>query len=168
MGVLAEKSEMRVSTKGRRNLPFGQGGYEGGLGIDARDAPAAPGFEGDPEEAARWKGKSYGTDGKKYFSFKLIDMGVGVTETGSARGDAIINLMLFEADEDGRTGEHVRPEVKPAMERRYIGGSGGAFEKLWKEREGTVVAILNPQLMKPLSVSMPLVTEGLTKSIFEH
>ena len=39
-----------------------------------------------------------------------------------------------------------------AMQRRtYKGGSGGAYEKFWKAREGTLVAILNPRIMKPWS-----------------
>jgi minichromosome maintenance protein 10 len=37
--------------------------------------------------------------------------------------------------------------------KEYKGGSGGAFEKFWKETNGTVVAVLNPRIMKPWSVS---------------
>lgn len=33
--------------------------------------------------------------------------------------------------------------------KEYKGGSGGAFEKFWKETNGTVIAILNPRIMKP-------------------
>lgn len=36
--------------------------------------------------------------------------------------------------------------------KEYKGGSGGAFEKFWKELNGTVVAILNPRIMKPWQV----------------
>jgi len=38
--------------------------------------------------------------------------------------------------------------------KEYKGGSGGAFEKFWKELNGTVVAILNPRIMKPWQVSI--------------
>ena len=43
----------------------------------------------------------------------------------------------------------IDPSLSFFNKRNYKGGSGGAYEKFWKAREGTVVAILNPKIMKP-------------------
>ncbi|KAJ2925004.1 hypothetical protein H1R20_g12108, partial [Candolleomyces eurysporus] len=88
--------------------------------------------------------------GKKYTNMKLIDFGARAksSATGSkavVRGDAFLSLLLFEADSvdlvdkgDGRKPEKV-----------YKGGSRGAFEALEKLKEGDVIALLNPRILKP-------------------
>lgn len=55
--------------------------------------------------------------------------------------------MLFEADEHA---EITREDG--TIEHRYKGGSGGAYEKYWKESAGAVVAILNPGILKNRNV----------------
>ncbi|KAG8851230.1 hypothetical protein FRB96_009433 [Tulasnella sp. 330] len=84
--------------------------------------------------------------GKKYVSIKLVDFGhkPGSKGSGSASGDAMLTLLLFEADMVSKDQEKARGST------RYKGGSGGAFEELLpKLREGAVVAILNPRVLKP-------------------
>jgi minichromosome maintenance protein 10 len=39
-------------------------------------------------------------------------------------------------------------------EKIYKGGSRGAFETMAKLREGSVIALLNPRVLKPLQVSV--------------
>ncbi|CDO73927.1 hypothetical protein BN946_scf185016.g84 [Trametes cinnabarina] len=88
--------------------------------------------------------------GKKYVNMKLIDFGCrsqgSSADGGKAkiRGDAFLSLLLFESDtcdvvtrEDGK------------KEKVYRGGSRGAFERMSKLREGAVVALLNPKILKP-------------------
>ena len=119
--------------------------------------------EGDVDPNKRgWKSKnkdtssSEKTSGKKYVNLKLIDFGARSGTSSSAtggksviRGDAFLTLLLFEADgfdlvdrEGGRKPEKV-----------YRGGSRGAFEHLTDVKEGDVVALLNPKILKPYQVS---------------
>ncbi|PWN51140.1 hypothetical protein IE53DRAFT_368331 [Violaceomyces palustris] len=99
---------------------------------------------------------------RKYMKIKLVDLSVhqGTDSTGKTRGDSILSLLLFQADEvvvGGGGGGFVRGEVDQFLqatrekrrETRYRNGSGGAFEKLCKEREGTVIAIMNPRVLRP-------------------
>ncbi|KAF9529132.1 hypothetical protein CPB83DRAFT_812965 [Crepidotus variabilis] len=109
------------------------------------------------EKHRHWKNKDGGeaekpSGGKKFVNIRLIDFGARTGSSSSAnggksviRGDAYLNLLLFEADafdlvprEDGR---------KP--EKLYRGGSGGAFEHLTNTKEGDVIALLNPKILKP-------------------
>jgi len=90
--------------------------------------------------------------GKKYVNLKLINFGARSLSTiGGAsviRGDAFLTLLLFKSDgfdliprEDG---------MKP--EKIYKGGSRGAFEHLTNVKEGDVIALLNPKILKPFQV----------------
>ncbi|KAL1687939.1 hypothetical protein GGG16DRAFT_61049 [Schizophyllum commune] len=88
--------------------------------------------------------------GKRFISFTLVDFGARKSSSATGgtsviRGDALLRLLLFEADscdlikhDDGR---------KPT--KVYRGGSRGAFEALSKVKEGDVIALLNPRLLKP-------------------
>lgn len=92
---------------------------------------------------------------KRFVSFTLVDFGArkASSSTGGTsviRGDALLRLLLFEADacdtikhDDGR---------KPT--KIYRGGSRGAFEALSKVKEGDVIALLNPRVLKPFQVRM--------------
>lgn len=89
--------------------------------------------------------------GKKYVNMKLIDFGARSSRSSSEatiRGDAFLSLLLFESDGydtikkgDGSRGEKI-----------YKGGSRGAFESMSKIKEGDVVALLNPKVLKPFQV----------------
>lgn len=98
---------------------------------------------GEGEVVKKGKGKEKEEQGprrKKYMSIKLVDFGTR-KEGKEVRGDALLTMLLFEADrvtDGGKT---------------YRGGSGGAFEACMKLHEGAVIAILNPKIMKPYKVS---------------
>ncbi|KAH8084898.1 hypothetical protein BXZ70DRAFT_565895 [Cristinia sonorae] len=115
-----------------------------------------------------WKGKTKQQQmtkpsGKKYINLKLIDFGCrsGSSASGgksTIRGDAYLSLLLFESDlveeivgEDGK------------KEKIYRGGSKGAFERMSKLKEGAVVALLNPRILKPFqrSADTPHPTENI-------
>ncbi|KAG9310850.1 hypothetical protein JVU11DRAFT_8705 [Chiua virens] len=87
--------------------------------------------------------------GKKYVSMKLIDFGARSRPSALAgksviRGDAFLSLLLFESDGfDKLTGEDGN------VKKIYQGGSKGAFEAMSKLKEGDVVALLNPKVLKP-------------------
>lgn len=92
--------------------------------------------------------------GKKYINLKLIDFGCRTRSSASGgkatiRGDALLSLLLFEADrvEMVERDDGVKEKV-------YKGGSRGAFEKLSKLKEGSVVAFLNPRILKPFQARM--------------
>lgn len=88
---------------------------------------------------------------KKYVTLRLVDFGNRAPDlhTGKStiRGDALLNMILFEAEswtvdhtDDGRE------------QRVYKGGSGGAFEACANLRAGCVVGIMNPRILKPYQV----------------
>lgn len=91
--------------------------------------------------------------GKKYVNMRLVDFGARSRSSATGgkstiRGDAFLSLLLFESDgydkiagDDGRS------------EKVYKGGSRGAFESMSKLKEGDVVALLNPKILKPFQVS---------------
>jgi minichromosome maintenance protein 10 len=78
----------------------------------------------------------------------LIDFGAG-GKKGTSRGDASLSLLLFEADscDTVSKGNNLLPE------KIYRGGSRGAYETMARLREGSVVALLNPRVLKPLQVT---------------
>lgn len=81
----------------------------------------------------------------RYIQCTLVDLS---TIQAAAAGTGTLKLMLFEANEKTTMIEEDGYEVP-----RYKGGSGGAYEKFWKETEGAVVAILNPRVMRSQTVS---------------
>lgn len=73
---------------------------------------------------------------RKYFGCKLLDLNTEVVQSHrQLPGHCVLQMMLFES--------------KTHANQSFTGGSGGAFEKLWKERDGMLLAILNPRIMKP-------------------
>lgn len=91
--------------------------------------------------------------GKKFVNLKLIDFGCQ-SDTGAnggkpmIRGDALLSLLLFESDsfdtlDSGNGG---------LPKKVYKGGSKGAFEHMSKLREGAVIALLTPKILKPFQV----------------
>lgn len=85
---------------------------------------------------------------KKHMTLKLVDFG-SKSSSGSIKGDALLNLLLFEADSVTTSRETSSRKV----DRTYTGGSGGAFEESSKLSEGAVIAICNPRVLKPFQVS---------------
>jgi minichromosome maintenance protein 10 len=91
--------------------------------------------------------------GKKYVSLKLIDFGCQ-SDSGAnggkpiIRGDASLSLLLFESD----TFDTVDSKSGGLPKKVYKGGSKGAFEHMSKLREGAVIALLTPKILKPFQV----------------
>lgn len=126
-------------------------------------APVAVGIEeeGDgnthPEDLKGKKGKgkdeSTKSSGKKYINFKLIDFGSRSSSSATGgkaviRGDAFLSLLLFESDRFDLVTEEGRTKPKKI----YKGGSRGAYESLTKVKEGDIIALLNPKILKPFQV----------------
>jgi minichromosome maintenance protein 10 len=93
--------------------------------------------------------------GKKYVNVRLIDFGARAKSASSAtggkaviRGDAFLSLLLFEADRF----DLVTADGESKPKKIYRGGSGGAFEAMEKIKEGDVIALLNPKVLKPFQV----------------
>ena len=113
--------------------------------------------EGDGDNKKRWKGKAKAEQperhGKKFVNIKLIDFGArsgGPSRASTIRGDAFLTLLLFEAD----SYDVVAPEDGGKPQKMYRGGSKGAFEHLTDVREGDVIALLNPKILKPFQVRL--------------
>ena len=132
-------------------------------------APVTIGPDDGIEKRDHWKSKKKGKEkeeeepskptGKKYVNLKLIDFGSRSKSSSSAtggkaiiRGDAFLSLLLFESD--GFDMISNEGDAKP--KKAYRGGSRGAFEALSKVKEGDVIALLNPRILKPYQVSCSL------------
>ena len=141
IAVVAERSPIRVS---RAPVTLGPG--------EARDADDPEPTPSSSTPLTHRNSKSRNKDpppraGRKYVNLTLIDFGAG-GKKGTSRGDAALSLLLFESDAHDTVsrGEGLLPE------KIYKGGSRGAFETMAKLPEGTVVALLNPRVLKPLQV----------------
>lgn len=99
------------------------------------------------------KHKAPRSHGKKYVNMKLIDFGARSRPSSaggaSIRGDAFLTLLLFEADSFDRV-----TNENGTVKKVYTGGSKGAFEAMSKLKEGDVIALLNPKVLKPFQVSL--------------
>ncbi|KAK0440402.1 uncharacterized protein EV420DRAFT_1581787, partial [Desarmillaria tabescens] len=103
--------------------------------------------------------------GKKYVNMKLVDFGSRSRSASSAtggkaviRGDAFLSLSLFESD-----GFDVETRENGSKGKVYKGGSRGAFESMSKLKEGDVIALMNPKILKPFqhSTSSPHPTNNI-------
>jgi len=144
IAVVAERSPVRIS-----RAPVAVGPGEARDADDMGPAPAAtpsvpsatrnskPGNKDPPPRA-----------GRKYVNLTLIDFGAG-GKKGTTRGDTALSLLLFESDayDTVSRGDGLLPE------KIYKGGSRGAYESMAKLREGSVIALLNPRVLKPLQVA---------------
>ena len=151
IAVVAERSPVRVS---RAPVAVGPGEARDADDLDSTPTPSVPpAATRNPKPAGRRKdpGQPPPVAGRKYVNMTLIDFGAGGSgKKGAARGDAVLSLLLFESDsyDTVSRGDGLLPE------KIYKGGSRGAFETMAKLREGSVVALLNPRILKPLQVSI--------------
>ena len=89
--------------------------------------------------------------GRKYMNLKLVDFGDRSRSSSNSKttikGEALLSLLLFESDSFDilREGDGHTCKI-------YRGGSGGAFEQFAKLREGMVIALLNPKILRPFQV----------------
>ncbi|KAI9621168.1 hypothetical protein H4Q26_013367 [Puccinia striiformis f. sp. tritici PST-130] len=82
---------------------------------------------------------------KKFVTFKLIDMS---SNKISSSGSGVIKMILFESDSQSSSSSSSSGGGGGDGEKSYRGGSGGAYEKYWKEQPGTLIGILNPKVLK--------------------
>lgn len=125
-----------------------------------REEEDAVGRNGKPLPGKQNMGKAKTQDsappkplGKKYVNLKLIDFGCrsdpGANDgKSSIRGDAFLSLLLFESDNFDTLDTNNGGLPKKV----YKGGSKGAFEHMSKLREGAVIALLTPKILKPFQV----------------
>lgn len=86
----------------------------------------------------------------KYIKLRLVDFGTSTADSaGATRGDAMLNMLLFEASS---VHEIKEDDSKSRGKKLYKGGSGGAFEASAKYREGAVISVLNPIVLRPFKV----------------
>lgn len=91
--------------------------------------------------------------GKKFVNLKLIDFGCRSDSSANGgkpimRGDAFLSLLLFESDSIDTLDTNSGGLPKKV----YKGGSKGAFEHMSRLREGAVIALLTPKILKPFQV----------------
>ncbi|KAI0703739.1 hypothetical protein BC835DRAFT_1317357 [Cytidiella melzeri] len=150
IAVIAERGPMRYS---KAPVGIGKEDAEGLPEDDVKslslDAPPKP----EPPKYPRWKGKAKEEppkpSGKRYVNLKLIDFGCRSKSSATAekaviRGDAFLSLLLFESD----SVEEIT-QADGRKEKLYKGGSRGAFERMAKLKEGAVIALLNPKILRP-------------------
>ena len=148
VAVVAERGEVRVS------------GSKETIGSDEEDEniQLAPSKAGDKRQGisdglktrksdGRKRGTQSRREPRKYINLKLCALPPR-SGTTTQSGDALLQLLLFESDsvvcEDKEDGE---------SKRSYRGGSGGAYEKWCNLGVGSVIAIVNPRVLRPLRVS---------------
>lgn len=161
IAVVAERGEVRVSGGG--------GNRNGGQAEDeSSDEDKKPDLQkGDfslasPSKKAyqRKKGKDDNKEAfkrrgpKKYINLRLAAL--PSRSKGGSGGDALLQLLLFQAESIIRS-----EEVDEEGNRRisYRGGSGGAYEKWGNLNVGDVVGIVSPRILRPMKVSLKLLLE---------
>lgn len=143
--------------------PVGIGKDEDGGGNDEEDAldnlvdDGSGRFKFEESKKSKPKVKDNAPpkpSGKKYVNMKLIDFGARSSRSSASkatiRGDAFLSLLLFESDGY----DTIKKSDGSKAEKIYKGGSRGAFESMSKLKEGDVVALLNPKVLKPFQVRM--------------
>ena len=151
IAVVSGRSPVRIS---RAPVAVGPGEAR-----DADDPDPTPtsSIARNPKSAGRKDPEPPPVGGRKYVNMTLVDFGAGGSSSssnnnkkGTSRGDAVLSLLLFESDtyDTVSRGDGLLPE------KIYKGGSRGAFESMAKLREGSVIALLNPRVLKPLQVSV--------------
>jgi minichromosome maintenance protein 10 len=152
IAVVAERGPIKFT---RSTIETGRDGDDNGLEQNESSAPTGKDKRAkDPKTSKKGKGDPSPT--KKYVNVKLIDFGARSQSSSSAtggkaviRGDAFLTLLLFESD----TIETVTKE-DGKVEKLYKGGSRGAFEAMSKLKEGDVIALLNPKILKPFQACL--------------
>ncbi|GAA99022.1 uncharacterized protein L969DRAFT_43016 [Mixia osmundae IAM 14324] len=162
IGILCEKSPIRMTSQiGDINQPAQDEPADEELD-EVLGSAAGKGRRGNALQAKQRTKKS-----RRYISFKFVDLG----SLNAGGGEGVMNVQLFEAehelehrsghssDEEQITAKRYRIRKETysrdgqgrkgqIQKRHYTGGSGGAYEAFWKAQNGTVVAILNPNLRR--------------------
>ncbi|CDW97379.1 hypothetical protein [Sporisorium scitamineum] len=98
---------------------------------------------------------------RKFVILKLVDLGVNNTTTtdgsSSSRGDNYLSLIAYESDPIDTSvvlrNTNIRSDLSDSLSatktKKWINGSRGAFELLYQQAEGTLIAIMNPKVALP-------------------
>lgn len=156
LGVVCYKGEIKLSNRVKRDYSSktNQGANEdsdsnddGGLSDPAskKQKRLNGGYFAKKQQPSR------PAEVKKFITLKICSLPSRSHMFKSSGGDAVLTLLLFEADQ-----EETMPGNEPGEPPRktYKGGSGGAFEKWNKLSMGAVVGIINPRILKPYGVSL--------------
>jgi minichromosome maintenance protein 10 len=159
IAVVAERGEVKISgTKNTsKNDEDDDDDEDEDDGGKTTSRPSKPNkkMPGDTEDGKGGAGqpKYRKRPPRKYVNLKLCSLPPRSRGGGgsSASGDALLQLLLFEADSVAH-GEDVNEDGEKVHVKRYSGGSGGAYERWCNLTVGSVIAILNPKILRPLRV----------------
>lgn len=153
IAVVAERGEVRISGT-KSTSKDDDDDDDGDEDEEGNQVPKDPKKNG-------WKGKKAKPEyrkrpPRKYINLKLCSLPPRSRNSNgsstSTSGDALLQLLLFEADsvatEMVENGDEEKVPVK-----RYLGGSGGAYERWCNLTVGSVIAVMNPKILRPLKVS---------------
>ena len=153
IAVVAERGEVRISGTKSTSKDDDDEDDEG-EDEEGNQVPKGPKKHG-------WKGKKAKPEyrkrpPRKYINLKLCSLPPRSRNSNgsstSASGDALLQLLLFEADSVAT--EMVENEDGDKVPvKRYLGGSGGAYERWCNLTVGSVIAVMNPKILRPLKVS---------------
>lgn len=90
-------------------------------------------------------------------TYMLVDVGQNLVKRETA-GDSMLMVTVYKADE---------MRIDEDSNRRYIGGSGGAFELMESLGAGTVVCLLNPIITKGPIQTKPIAISDPSKTVHE-
>lgn len=146
IAVVAERGDIRVSgAKEDIHSDDEEEDETGNKKVKQGDKPK----DKETRSKEQWK-KRRGP--RKYINLRMCSLPPkrpGTSE--SSGGDALLQLLLFESD--------ATVHSVADGEKKYRGGSGGAYEKWCNLTAGCVVAILNPRVLRPLKVSRTKMTD---------
>ena len=165
IAVVAERGEVKFTNPGPgggKNHDEEEDGEMNSKGKNVRQStkgkdPNNPGTTGKTQGGGNEKEDYARRRSKKFVLIRLVDLGLRSRSTtstssssrGTLRGDAQLNLMLFESDSYDKVTDDITKKTRKA----WKGGSGGAFEECYtKLAEGTVIALLNPKVLRPFQV----------------
>jgi hypothetical protein len=163
IGVLADKGETRWTKGGRgekwKELDGEEEKKERGKGkekmVDEEDYGLGKSEDEEQAKAKSIQKPSFNSP-KRYINFKLLDLRL----PNAGGGSGVLNLIVFESNStvkrkiDFEDGDEEVYAYNNAKERGD--SEGNAYDKLWKERNGSVVAFLNPRVMRSRDVSYHL------------
>ncbi|KAF8331839.1 uncharacterized protein EI90DRAFT_2919190, partial [Cantharellus anzutake] len=136
IGVIAERGQISVSR-----------GYGSRVQHSTAEAQGQSQLD-DLCESSQGASEVVHKSAKKYLTLRLVDFGRRGQDptTGKSviKGDALLNMILFESD----TVSSLK-DAGGSEQRVYKGGSGGVFEASSTLREGAVIVVTNPRILKP-------------------
>jgi len=150
IAVVAERGEVKIS--GTKNTSKNDDDSD-----DGEEQPEENAIVRDlkkPDWQKKGKPEYKKRPPRKYINLKLCSLPPRSRSgsTTSTSGDALLQLLLFESDSVA-TEISENEEGEKVTTKRYLGGSGGAYERWCNLTVGSVIAIMNPKVLRPLRVS---------------